>query len=66
MGRLVGQKMAQKIGYPLWMAPYLEGTNGRKLLVKTIGVIEETGEIRVRLKVWRVANLSWTLEQLAV
>ena len=21
MGRWVGQKMAQKIGYPLWMAP---------------------------------------------
>ena len=45
---------------------YLEGTNGRKLLVKTIWVIEETGAIRERLKVWRVANLSWTLEQLAV
>ena len=22
MGRWVGQKMAKKIGYPLWMAPY--------------------------------------------
>ena len=22
MGRQVGQKIAQKIGYPLWMAPY--------------------------------------------
>ena len=26
MGRQVGQKLAQKIGYPLWMAPYLLAT----------------------------------------
>ena len=24
MGRLVGQKLAPKIGYPLWMAPKLK------------------------------------------
>ena len=24
MGRCVGQKMAQKMGYPLWMAPNLK------------------------------------------
>ena len=27
MGGQVGQKMAQKIGYPLWMAPKRTGPN---------------------------------------
>ena len=34
MGGWVGQKMAKKIGYPLWMAPYI----GRSESAKKLGV----------------------------
>ena len=33
MGRQVGQKMAQKIGYPLWMAPIMKNWTRKVLFV---------------------------------
>ena len=36
MGRLVGQKVAKKIGYPIWMAPMFKILSGKKLSGSTI------------------------------